>query len=132
MIVISTSLIIAAAAAFVFSFIWFKIFGKSWMLARGWKKIGRRTVPFSSILAILIVEFILALVLASILPTTAGAGYGWQGAIAAAAFLWFGFTLAPMLINGTFSHTRLKVTLIECFHWLGVVVLESLVLSLWK
>lgn len=40
--------------------------------------------------------------------------------------------VAPMFINGMVAHTRLPVPTIECFHWLGVILVESVALAFFR
>ena len=46
------------------------------------------------------------------------------------AFVWFGFIVTSMLVNHGFQGAKASLTLIDSGHWLGVLLVQGLVIGL--
>ncbi len=51
-----------------------------------------------------------------------------NGAIAA-FFLWLGFVLTTIAVNNAYAGRKLALTAIDSTHWLGVLVVEGLIIG---
>jgi hypothetical protein len=50
--------------------------------------------------------------------------------LALALLLWIGIVMTAMTINHSFQGNKPALTIIDGLHWLGVLMLQSVVLSL--
>jgi hypothetical protein len=46
-------------------------------------------------------------------------------------FLWFGFVITTMAVNHAFQGTRPALTVIDGGHWLGVLLIQGVILGWW-
>ena len=53
----------------------------------------------------------------------------WLQAIESAAILWVGLIVTCMATNNAFQGARVKLTVIDSGHWLGVLAVQSLIVS---
>jgi hypothetical protein len=51
-----------------------------------------------------------------------------NGAIAA-FFLWLGFVVTTIAVNNAYAGRKLALTAIDSVHWLGVLVVEGLIIG---
>ena len=120
----------AAVATMGFGAIYYTVLGKPWMDAAGITeeeiKENRGAGPY-------VISFASLLVMASVL-----AGHFAQHsaeevtaahAIESAFVLWLGFILASMATNHAFQGCPPKLTALDSGHWLGVLVIQGLILS---
>lgn len=125
---------LAAAAGFIFGGIWYGVLSKQWMAAAnldpGKLKPGGGTspVPFAiTFLAELVMAWILAGILLHMrkagMPVTAYTG------MLSGLLVCFGFVLTTLVVNHQFQMQRASLTLIDGGHWLGVLVLQGLILG---
>lgn len=117
----------AGIAGYVFGAAYYTVLGTQWMAALGTTKeeIEKRKSPAPFVIAA-IGQFVLAVTL-SIL---AGAESGTGPMLALALLLWIGIVMTTMTINHSFQGNRPALTIIDGLHWLGVLMLQSVVLSL--
>ncbi|MEE4348665.1 MAG: DUF1761 domain-containing protein [Pacificimonas sp.] len=127
------AILAATVAAWLFGAAWYNALGKPWMAATGLTEADVRpggktsTTPF--ILSFLF-EFLMASILAGALilaPVEAG---GWTVAIGTALIIWFGFVMPTQLINHRYSMKPWSLTVIDAGHWLGVMLIMAIVLTL--
>lgn len=126
------AIVVAAVFGFLFGAIWYGAFGKAWLSALGKTKEqlaasgSQKIVPF-------IVSFFCLLVMAFVLAGTIGhLGPGQvtprNGAISG-AFVWAGFILTTTLTNNAFERAKPSLTLINAGHWLGVLLIQGLIID---
>ena len=124
------AVVVAAVAGFGFGAVYYTVLGKTWMEAVGVTeekiKDERSAVPF-------IVSFVSLLLMAAVLSWCFGhrgsEGMPSGGAVGAAVLLWAGFIVTSTATNNAFQGSKLKLTILDCAHWLGVVVIQALVIS---
>ena len=123
------ALLAAAVASFVFGAIWYMSLAKSWMAAigRSEAELKAQASPLPYVIA-LVAQFVMAFVLMQLLVRLDALGLG--AALKAALFLWLGFVLSTLAVNHAFQQSRRSLTLIDGGHWLGVLLVQALVLSL--
>lgn len=122
------AVVVAAVAGFAFGAIYYTALGRQWMDAAGFSEDDvkkRSPVPF-------IVSFIGLLVMACVLcwhfsqqSGSVSASY----AIHSSLILWFGLIVTSTATNNAFRQAKPKLTVIDSFHWLGVLVIQGLVIS---
>jgi len=123
---------LAAVASFVFGAAYYTILSKLWLEASGKTedevKQERTATPFiTSFIGLVVMAIVLS---SQFMPEkmgyeSAGTGY----AIHIALMLWVGFIVTSMATNNAFQGAKPKLTLIDAGHWLGVVVIQVLVLG---
>lgn len=115
----------AALAAFAFGAGYYTLLGKVWLGAVGKTEEevrGERTAtPFVTSFAGLVV---MAVVLAMLMPAEGTM----VGALHYAALAWLGFFVPCMATNNAFQGQSPKLTALDAGHWLGVVVIQALIL----
>lgn len=128
------AIVAAAVASYIFGSIWYMTLSKPWMAALGkteadiMRPDGKRPVtPF-------IVAFVAQLVMAYVLAGLIGhLGPGqvtpWNGLISA-AFVWAGFVATTLVTNHGFQGSKRALTVIDGLHWLGVLLIQGLVIGL--
>ena len=123
------SIFIAAVAAWIFGAIYYTTLGKHWLAAQGKtmdackiENAGKSTLakaaPFvMSFVGALIMGFVLYGILTHMGTFTLRAG------AISGAFCWFGFVLTTITVNNAYAGRKVMLTVIDCAHWLGVLVI---------
>jgi Protein of unknown function (DUF1761) len=127
------AVILAAVVSWIFGSIWYGVLGTQWAAALGKSKDelmpGGR--PATNLL---IVSFIAQLVMSEMLAGLVGHlgpnTLTVRTAMISAAFCWLGFVLTVIVTNNGFQRARTALTVIDSAHWLGVLLLQGLVLGL--
>ena len=127
------AVLVATVVSWIFGAVWYRALGKQWMAALGKTKDelmpGGQPNP-----VIFVVSFIAQLVMAEMLAGLIGhLGPGpitVRIAMISAAFCWLGFVLTVLVTNHGFQGAKRSLTLIDGGHWLGVLLLQGLVLGL--
>lgn len=117
----------AAAAGFVFGAIYYTTLGKQWMAAARLNPDDiNRSDPVPYIVAA-VAQLVLAYMLAGMVGHLGDASL--KGALITAFFLWLGFIATTMAVNHRFQGANASLTVIDCGHWLGVMMVMAVVLS---
>lgn len=126
------AIVIAAVFGFLFGAIWYGAFGNAWLSALGKTKEqlaasgNRKFLPF-------VISFICLLVMAFVLAGTIGhLGPGQvtpKNGVISGAFIWVGFVLTTILTNNAFEGAKPSLTLINAGHWLGVLLIQGLIIG---
>ena len=123
---------LAAVAAFAFGAAYYTILGKVWLEASGKTenevKQERTATPFiTSFIGLVVMAIVLS---SQFMPEQMGfESAGTSLAIHIALMLWVGFIVTSMATNNAFQGAKPKLTLIDAGHWLGVLVIQVLVLG---
>ena len=117
---------IAAGPGFVFGALWYGLLSKRWMAALGLAEQPKPTPgPFA-------IAFVAQLVMAWVLAGVVG-HFGEVTPVTAlitAGLVWAGFVLTTQTVNHRFQSASWSLTLIDCGHWLGVLLVMGLVIGL--
>lgn len=125
---------VAAIASFVFGGIWYGVLSRQWMAAAGLEaddiKSRRGNVAHPFVITLLC-QLLMAWMLAGVIlhlskagvPATAMSG------IVTAAFLWLGFVVTTQVVNHQFQMQKAALTVIDCGHWLGVMLIQGALLG---
>ena len=120
--------LLGAAAGFAFGAIYYTLLSKHWLDASDKSEEdvkGRSAGPF-------ITSFVSLLVMGSVLAWHFGqqpAGTSPLSAVGPAVILWLGLIVASMATNNAFQGARVKLTVIDSGHWLGVLVVQALIIA---
>lgn len=132
-----TSVLIAAAAAWIFGAIYYGILGKAWIAAQGktiemlkaenaGKSKAAKAAPF---VLSFIAEIVMGWALFGIL-THMGLFTLRAGAISG-ALCWLGFVLTTIAVNNAYAGRKVRLTVIDAGHWLGAMVIIGAVVGWW-
>ena len=123
---------LAAVVSFVFGAAWYAALSRPWRAASRIDATTAATSPPPAMLAAtFLAQLVMAGLLAQLLLNLRLAGFQVSAAsgLAAAAVLWFGFILMPLLVNNMYQRAPLMLSIIDGAHWLGVMVLQGAVLG---
>ncbi len=126
---------VAAVAGFVFSGIWYGVFSKQWLAASGMdEKLahgGGGNFSAKPFIVTFIAQFVMAWILAGILlhVLRGGIALSLRNALISAVLIWIGFVMTTLVVNHTFQGIKRTQTLIDGGHWLGVLLIQSALLS---
>lgn len=94
------AVIAATVAGFIFGSVWYGVLAKQWMNAAG------------------------------VIGHLGDGQVTLKNGVISAAFIWFGFVLTTQLVNHRFQGKPWSLSLIDCGHWLGVLVAQGAVIGL--
>ena len=119
--------LLGTVAGFAFGAIYYTLLGKHWLDAIGKSEEdvkGRSAGPF-------ITSFVSLLVMGTVLAwhfdQQGSEGMSSLGAIRSAVILWLGFIVTSMATNNAFQGAKAKLTVLDSVHWLGVLVVQALI-----
>ena len=126
------AILVAGIAGFVFGSAWYGVLGKSWLAALG--KTRDQLKGGLSMPVLMGLTFAAQLVMAWVLAGVIGhLGVGQVtvvNGLFSALFLWAGLVATTLLVNHRFQGATWSLTLIDGGHWLGVLVVQGLVIGL--
>lgn len=124
------AVVFAAAASFGFGFAYYMLLGKPWMEALGKTKaeIESRKSPLPLIVAA-VAELVLAYMLAGVMGHLGRDAMTVPTGLITGLFMWIGFVITTMAVNHAFQGVRPMLTLIDGGHWLGVLLLQGLIVG---
>lgn len=125
-------ILITAVASFAFGALYYMALAKPWMAALGKTEAdmvdesGKPKTPVVEMLVSFIAEVIMAIILGILLArlgatAVTGAIYG--------VLIWFGFVVTTMATNHAYGGQKPSLTIIDSGHWLGVLVIQGLLLG---
>jgi len=128
------AVLLATVASFLFGGVWYGMFAKQWMEAAGVKAAGipkdkggtggPSPIPFIlAFLAQLVMAWMLAGVIGHLGKVTL-----WNGLVSG-LFIWFGFVMMTLIVNYSFQGAKRALALIDGGHWLGVLVLQGVIIG---
>jgi hypothetical protein len=123
------SIVIAAAAAWIFGAIYYTTLGKFWMAAQGKTAESCKAefaaksglAKFTPFILSFIGGLIMGVMIYGIL--THSGLWSWHAGIVTGAFCWFGFVVTTVVINNAYSGRKAMLSVIDCGHWLGVLII---------
>ena len=124
------AVLVAAVAGFAFGSLWYGLLGKAWLAALGKTKedIEREKSPVPFVFAVL-AQFVIAIMIAALLGHIAEYDMNAPNGVLTALIIWFGFVVTTMTVNYSFQGARPMLTLIDAGHWLGVFLIQGLIIG---
>ena len=123
----------AAAASFLFGGVWYGMLSKAWMQALDKSeadlKAAGRSMPLLFAITI-IAQIVMAWVLAGLIGHLASGPVTIRTGLITAAFVWLGFVATSLAVNHGYQGSRWSLTVIDGGHWLGVLLIQGLVIGL--
>ena len=122
--------LLGAIAGFAFGAAYYTLLSKHWLDAIGKSeedvKDTRSAVPFVTSFVSLVA---MGLVLSWYFAQQDSGGVSSVQAIHSAIMLWLGLIVTSMATNNAFQGAKTKLTVVDSAHWLGVVVIEALIIA---
>lgn len=123
------AVLVAGVASFAFGAAYYMSLSKPWMAAVGKTEaeVEANNNPMVFVVAI-VAQLVMAYTMARVML--------WQGdmsigaGISIAITLWVGLIVASMAVNHGFQGAKRSLTLIDSGHWLGVLLVQSVVIAL--
>jgi hypothetical protein len=126
--------LVAWVAGWLVQGIWYMVLGRPWMAALGWNAADmapeRRRMPMGPMLLSIVADFIMALMLAGIVGHLGGPTI--PIGFISAALVWFGFVLTTISVNNAFQRRTVMLTVIDSGGWLAVLLVQGVVLGLFR
>src|SRR5260221_7797760 len=120
----------AAIVSFGFAWVWYGALGGLWLAALGTSETEIRAKGMTR--GPLIVTFIALLVMATMLAGVVGHlgsdAVTVRNGVITGAFCWLGFVATALAANHAFQRRRVALTPIHRGHWLGVLLLQGVVI----
>jgi hypothetical protein len=123
------SVFIGAIASFIFGAIYYTTLGKAWLAAQGKTADSCKVEMAGKSTVAKVTPFILSFVGALIMGVTLygilthSALWSLRAGVITGAFCWFGFVLTTVVINNAYAGRKPMLSLIDCAHWLGVLMI---------
>lgn len=128
------TILTATVASWIFGAVWYGALAKPWMAATGLSEADIKqgsgvsnALPF---IISFIAEFVMAYMLAVLLLHTSTDGFSLGSAVLAAFLIWLAFIFTTLTVNHRYGMRPWSLTFIDGFHWLGVLVIQALVMVL--
>jgi len=123
------AVVVAGVAGFAFGSVWYMALSRPWLAAVGKTKEQLRAESSPAVFVLAAVaQLVMAYVLARVIgwhgETTVGSGM-LMGLVA-----WIGFVATTLSVNHGFQGARRSLTVIDGGHWLGVLLIQGLVIGL--
>jgi dipeptide/tripeptide permease len=128
------AVILAAVAGMALGFVWYMVLGKQWMGALGKTReqimsaAGNPATPF---IIAAVMQLVMAYFLALLTPRVFGATTLING-LMMGFWLWLGFVITTMIINHRYQGSKWSLTVIDGGYLLGVLLLEGIVIGLFR
>ena len=124
------AVIIAAAAGFVFSGLYYNVLAKPWMVAIGFTKnsIKKNSSSTPFIIAI-VADLVMAWVLAGLIGHLGAGQVTTRNGIISGAFIWLGFVVTTVVVNNAFGMRKPMLSVIDAAHWFGVLVIMGAIIG---
>ena len=124
------AIVVAAVAAFVFSGIYYRVFGDAWMKAIGVtkKSLANRSMQTPLIIAA-VADLVMAWVLAGLLGHLGAGQVTLKNGVVSGAFVWLGFVVTTLAVNYAFGMRKPALMVIDAAHWLLVVIIMGAIIG---
>jgi hypothetical protein len=128
------AIVLAAAVSFVFGGVWYGILAKQWAEVAGLHedqlKSARGPSPKPFVIA-LVAQLVMASILDGLLlqMVHAGTPMSFLAGAAAGFLVWLGFIVTALAVNHQFQMRPVALTAIDGGHWLGVTLIQGVILG---
>lgn len=116
----------AGVAGYVFGAAYYTVMGNRWLAALDLTKediaARKSKLPF-------VIAAVGQFVMAATLSVLTGPGTAIGPSVALALLLWIGIVMVTLTVNHSFQGRKPALTVIDGLHWLGVLVLQSVLLA---
>ncbi len=127
------AVVLAAVVSFIFGGIWYGMFARQWMAAANVKPEEVRPTTSGAALVPYVIAFVAQLVMAYTLAGLIGhLGPGQVttfNGVVSGIIVWGGFVVTTLIVNHAFQGAKRVLTLIDGGHWLGVLILQGVIIG---
>ncbi len=127
------AVVLASMASFLFGGLWYGLFSGTWMEAAGLDeekiKAGAGKPSAAPYLIAFFCQLLMAWALAGVIGHLGTGQVGVRNGLISAGFVWAGFVMTTLITNHTFQMQKRTLTLIDGGHWLGVLLIQGLVIG---
>ena len=126
------AVVAAAVASWIFGALWYGLLGERWMAALGTTKAEMMGPSGKPSPAPFVISFVAELVMAWTLAGVVGhmGQVSVRNALITAFFAWLGFVITTIVVNNAYTRRKAALTAIDGGHWLGVLLVQGLVIGL--
>ncbi|MEJ8474918.1 DUF1761 domain-containing protein [Roseibium algae] len=117
--------LLAAVGSFIFGAVWYGALGKAWINSVKLTPELTKPTPLTMAIAFLC-QLFMSFVLAGLIYHLGG---GLTAGLISAFMIWSGFILTSQIVNHRFQGAPWLLTLIDCSHWFGVLIIQAIILS---
>ncbi|WP_299620582.1 DUF1761 domain-containing protein [Pelagibius sp.] len=125
------AVVVAMIASYVFGSLYYMALSKPWMAAVGKAeaelKANMSAVPF---VTAAIAQLVMAFMLAGMMGHLGAEAVSLYGGLTTAFWVWIGFVLTTLVVNHGFQGAKRMLTVIDGGHWLGVLLIQGVVIGL--
>ena len=122
------AIILAAVVSWVAGAAWYGVLGKRWRTALGVPADAPRVVPVVPMIISFVAELLMALLLSGLIAHVAGVSV--RSGLIVGAGCWLAFVATTITVNNAYQGRARIVTIIDCGHWLLVLLLQGLIIGL--
>lgn len=126
------TVVVAAVAGYAFGAVYYMTLGRQWLAALGKTEAdvkGDGATPWPFIIAF-VAQLIMAWALSGIVGHLGTGQVTPVNGLISGAFIWFGFVLTTLAVNHGFQRAKTSLTVIDGGHWLGVLLVQGVVIGL--
>ena len=123
------AVIIATVASWALGALWYMVLANQWLASIGKTRDQINAKDFSPYIFSVVVQLIMAIVLAAVITPLFGATNVMTG-IQAGALMWLGFVITSMIQNHRYEGAPWSRTLIDGGYMLGVLLVQGIVIGL--
>ena len=125
------AVVVAMIASYVFGSLYYMALSKPWMAAVGKPeaelKANMNAVPF---VTAAIAQLVMAFMLAGMMGHLGAEAVSLYGGLTTAFWVWLGFVLTTLVVSHGFQGAKRMLTVIDGGHWLGVLLIQGMVIGL--
>jgi hypothetical protein len=120
------AILIAAVAGFAWGAAYYMTLSKQWLAAVGKVEPNKSATPFIiSFVALIVMAFVLSGAIGHLGPGNVTVKNG----IISGVILWAGFIATTVFVNNAYPGRKYMLSVIDCIHWLGVVVIQGAIIG---
>ena len=120
------AILIAAVAGFAWGAAYYMTLSKQWLAAVGKVEPNKSATPFIiSFVALIVMAFVLSGAIGHLGPGNVTVKNG----IISGVILWAGFIATTIFVNNAYPGRKYMLSVIDCIHWLGVVVIQGAIIG---
>lgn len=124
------AVVVAAVASMALGFVWYMALANQWMAALGKTReqisMGSSATPF---IISFVMQLVMAYFLALFMPKLLGSVSVANGLLAG-FLLWLGFVITTMITNHRYQGSKWSLTVIDGGYFLGVLLVQAIVIGL--
>ncbi|MDE2362302.1 MAG: DUF1761 domain-containing protein [Hyphomicrobiales bacterium] len=125
----------ATVAAWIFGAVYYGVLGERWMIALGRSQAdiaarrAKKVVPVGPMVISFVAELVMAFMLAGLVGHIAGGAPTIKAGLLTGGPCWLGFVVTVLATNYGYQQAKPSLTIIDSLHWLGVLLIQGIVIG---